>query len=188
MPEAAVARPTLSIERRILLVRGQKVMLVSDLAELYGVPTGRLNEAVKRNWRRFPEDFMFQLTREEGREIERIRSQVAILKRGQHRKYAFYVFTEQGIAKLSSVLTSERAIAVNIAIVRTFVRLRQLLVTHEDLAHRLEKLEWQQAEQEGKVQYVFETIQHLIEAPAEEPEKRRYGFPTSRDAISGAGE
>ena len=114
MPEAAVERPTLSIESRILLVRGQKVMLDSDLAELYGVPTGRLNEAVKRNRRRFPEDFMFQLTRREGREVERIRSQVAILKRGQHRKYAPYVFTEQGIAMLSSVLTSERAIAVNI--------------------------------------------------------------------------
>jgi len=189
MPEAAVERPTLSIESRILLVRGQKVMLDSDLAELYGVPTGRLNEAVKRNRRRFPEDFMFQLTRREGREVERLRSQIAILKRGQHRKYAPYVFTEQGIAMLSSVLTSERAIAVHIAIVCTFVRLRQLLVAHEELAHRLEKLEWQQAEQEGKVQYVFETIQHLIEAPAEEPEKRRYGFPMGRGAIqSGTGE
>jgi uncharacterized membrane protein len=81
---------------------------------------------------------------------------------------------------LSSVLTSERAIAVNIAIIRTFVRLRHLLVTHEELAHRLEKVEWRQAEQEGKVQHVFETIQHLIEALAEEPEKRRFGFPTGR--------
>ena len=87
-------------------------------------------------------------------------------------------FTEQGIAMLSSVLTSERAVAVNISIMRTFVKLRQLLATHEDLAHRLDQLEWRQSEQESRVQYVFETIQQLIEAPEIEP-KRRIGFPTN---------
>jgi uncharacterized coiled-coil protein SlyX len=95
------------------------------------------------------------------------------------RRHLPYAFTEQGIAMLSGVLTSKRAIEVNIAIMRTFVRLRQLLTTHEDLARRLDQLEWRQSEQEGRVQYVFETIQQLIEAPAEEP-KRRIGFPTSR--------
>ena len=180
MPDSVAELPQISIESRILLIRGQKVMLDSELADLYGVSTGRLNEAVKRNRQRFPEDFMFRLTREEGRGLERLKSQIAILKRGQHRKYAPSVFTEQGIAMLSSVLTSERAVLVNIAIVRTFVRLRQLLATHEELARRLDQLEWRQSEQEGRVQYVFETIQQLIEAPAAEPEKRRIGFPTDR--------
>jgi phage regulator Rha-like protein len=140
------------IENRILLVRGQKVMLDTELAELYGVPTGRLNEAVKRNRVRFPEDFMFQLTRQEARELEALRSQNATLKRGQRRKYAPFVFTEHGIAMLSSVLNSERAIVVNIAIVRTFVRLRQMLATHEELAQRLELLEWRQDEQAARTQ------------------------------------
>jgi hypothetical protein len=173
--ETAVTPP---IENRIFLIRGHKVMLDADLASLYEVETRRLNEAVSRNGDRFPEDFMFQLSRDEN---ECLRSQIATSNAGRGgRRYRPYAFTEQGIAMLSTVLRSKRAIQVNIAIKRTFVRLRQLLATHEDLAHRLEKLEWRQAEQEGKVQYVFETIQHLIEAPAEEPARRRIGFPTSR--------
>jgi phage regulator Rha-like protein len=180
MPDSPAELPAFSIESRILLVRGQKVMLDSDLAELYGVPTKAFNQAVKRNQARFPKDFMFQLTLEEGRQLESLRSQSVTLKRGQHRKYAPYVFTEQGIAMLSSVLTSERAILVNIAIIRTFVRLRQILATHEELARRLDALEWRQNEQGQKIQAVFETLQHLIEAPAEEPAKRRIGFPASR--------
>lgn len=171
--------PAPFIESRIWLIRGHKVLLDSDLAELYGVPTKAFNQAVKRNRQRFPEDFMFRLTTEEGRHLESLRSQTVTLKRGQHRKYAPYVFTEQGIAMLSSVLNSERAILVNIAIIRTFVRLRQLLATHEELARQLEELRWKQGEQGQKIQAVFETIQHLIEAPADEP-KRRIGFPTSR--------
>ena len=170
--------PSPLVESRILLVRGEKVLLDSDLAELYGVPTKVFNQAVKRNRQRFPDDFMFRLTSEAGREVEAIRSQFVTLKRGQHRKYAPYVFTEQGIAMLSSVLNSERAILVNIAIIRTFVRLRQILATHEELARQMEELRWRQSEQGQKIEAVFETIQHLIEAPAEEP-KRRIGFPTS---------
>ena len=146
---------------------------------LYDVSTAALNQAVKRNRERFPEDFMFQLNRRESEELGSLRSQTVILKRGQHRKYAPYAFTEQGIAMLSSVLRSRRAIEVNIAIIRTFVRLRQLLATHEELARRLEQLEWRQNEQGQQIQAVFETIQHLIEAPAEETEKRRIGFPIS---------
>ncbi len=178
MPTAAEIAPAL-IESRIYIVRGHKVLLYSDLAELYGVPTKVFNQAVKRNRQRFPEDFMFRLTLEEGRHLEALRSQTVTLKRGQHRKYAPYVFTEQGIAMLSSVLNSERAILVNIAIIRTFVRLRQLLASHEELARQLDELRWRQEEHGQQIQAVFETIQHLIEAPADEP-KRRIGFPTSR--------
>lgn len=121
---------------------------------------------------------MFRLTTEEGREVEALRSQFVTLKRGQHRKYAPFVFTEQGIAMLSSVLNSERAILVNIAIIRTFVRLRQILATHEELARQMEELRWRQSEQSQKIEAVFETIQQLVEAPEVEP-KRRIGFPTS---------
>jgi hypothetical protein len=122
------------IERRILLIRGHKVMLDSHLAELYEVPTFRLNEAVKRNRRRFPEDFMFQLGKEEA---ECLTSQFAMSKLGRGgRRTLPYVFTEQGVAMLSTVLNSERAIAVNIGIMRAFMRLRQILATHKDLAQR----------------------------------------------------
>ena len=132
--------PVPLIESRILLIRGHKVLLDSDLATLYQVETRRLNEAVRRNRERFPEDFMFQLSREED---EVLRSQFATSKEGRGgRRYRPYVFTEQGIAMLSRVLTSKRAVEVNIVIMRTFVKLRQLLATHEELAHRLDQLEW----------------------------------------------
>ena len=153
------------------------------MAELYGVPTKVFNQAVKRNRQRFPDDFMFRLTSEEGREVAAIRSQFVTLKQGQHRKYAPYVFTEQGIAMLSSVLNSERAILVNIAIVRTFVRLRQILATHEELARQMEELRWRQSEQGQKIEAVFETIQQLVQAPVVEP-KRTIGFPTSQDGAT----
>jgi len=165
------------IEARIYLIRGQKVLLDSDLAALYEVETRVLNQAVKRNLERFPEDFMFRLTRKES---EALTSQVVIsnaVGRGG-RRHTPYAFTEQGVAMLSSVLASKRAIEVNIAIMRTFVRLRQLLATHEDLARRLDQLEWRQNEQGEQIESVFETIQHLIEAPEDEP-RRRIGFPTS---------
>lgn len=178
MPAAEPA-PVALIESRIYLIRNQKVLLDFDLATLYQVETRTLNQAVRRNRERFPEDFMFQLTRQED---EALRSQIVISNertgRGG-RRYAPYAFTEQGVAMLSSVLASKRAIEVNIAIMRTFVRLRQLLATHEELARRLEQLEWRQNEQGQQIQVVFETIQHLIEAPAEETEKRRFGFPVS---------
>lgn len=118
------------IERRIYLIRGLKVMIDEDLSELYGVPTKRLNEQVRRNRKRFPEDFMFQLTREEA---EALRSQIATSKTGRGgRRSLPYVFTEQGVAMLSSILNSERAIEVNIAIMRAFVKLRQMLETNEE--------------------------------------------------------
>lgn len=172
-----------AIESRIWFVRGQKVILDQDLAQLYSVPTKVFNQAVKRNRKRFPTDFMFRMTLEEARQFDSLRSQIVTLKRGQHRKYAPYVFTEQGIAMLSSVLNSDRAIAVNIAIIRTFVRLRQFLSAHEEVARRLDRVEAQQNEQGRNIRAVFETIQHLIEAPAEE-QKRRIGFPTGRSGRS----
>jgi len=130
--------PQERIQDRIYLIRGQKVMVDSDLAGLYGVETKVLNQAVRRNIKRFPEDFMFQLTKEESNSL---RSQFVTLKRGQHSKYLPYAFTENGVAMLSSVLNSARAIQVNIQIMRTFTRLRELLATHKDLRQKVEQME-----------------------------------------------
>jgi phage regulator Rha-like protein len=131
--------PAERIERSIVLIKGHKVMLDEDLAELYGVETRILVRNVKRNLERFPAHFMFQLTNEE---YQRLRSQIGISKPGRGgRRYLPYAFTEQGVAMLSSVLHSKRAIQVNIAIMDTFVRLRQMLSSHEELAHKLAALE-----------------------------------------------
>src|SRR5437867_9033050 len=132
--------PSETIERRILLIRGHKVMLDNDLAQLYGVETFNLNKAVKRNLGRFPADFMFQLTKPE---FKRLTFQTGISKsRGRGgRRTPPYAFTEQGVAMLSSVLNSKRAVQVNIVIIRAFVRLREILATHKDLARKLEEIE-----------------------------------------------
>lgn len=163
--------PIDQIEHLILFVRGCKVILDSKLAELYGVPTFRLNEQVKRNIKRFPPDFMFRLTTEEA---DSLRSHFAILKlsRGKHRKYLPYVFTEQGVAMLSGVLNSNRAIHVNIEIMRAFVRLRQLLSSNKDLARKLEDLE---KKYDVQFKVVFDAIKQLM-APPPLPPKRRIGF------------
>src|SRR5207253_7334234 len=126
------------IEKRIFFLRGDKVMLSTDLAELYEVEPRVLVQAVKRNRDRFPEDFMFQLNR---KEFEHLKSQIVISSWGGLRRAAPYAFTEQGVAMLSSVLRSKRAIRVNVEIMRAFVRLRQILTTHADLARKLEALE-----------------------------------------------
>ena len=165
--------PIERIEKAILFMRGHKVMLDRDLAELYEVETKVLNQAIKRNRSRFPEDFMFQITWDEANEL--LRSQSVTLKRGQHRKYRPYVFTEQGVAMLSSVLRSERAIHVNIAIMRAFVRLRTILATHKDLARKLEEIE---RKYDAQFQIVFEAIQRLMAPPTEPEKKRRIGFGT----------
>jgi len=153
---------TISDERiinRIFLVRRRKVMSDSDLAELYGVKTFVLNQAVRRNIERFPDDFMFQLTREE---YKSLRSQFVILEsgRGQHKKYLPRVFTEQGVAMLSSVLRSRRAIQVNIQIIRTFTRLRELMASHEELRRKIEELE-KKSDQRFKT--IFELIKNLLD-------------------------
>lgn len=162
--------PSERIEKRIFAFRGQRVMLNSDLAELYRVTTKRLNEQVRRNTKRFPSDFMFQLTKEEDQSL---RSQIATLKggRGQHRKYLPYAFTERGVAMLSSVLNSERAVQVNIEIMRAFVRLREMMSTHRDLAHKLEALE---KKYDTQFKVVFDAIRQLMTQP--EPKKRKIGF------------
>lgn len=168
--------PVQLIERRIYLIRGQKVMLSSDLAELYQVETFNLNKAVKRNLDRFPEDFMFQLTKQEA---ESLTFQIGISKpsgRGG-RRYLPYAFTEQGVAMLSSVLSSDRALKVNIAIMRAFVRIREALSTHKDLALEIEKLKHEQQKQGRQIQQVFVLIEKMLEpVPEPEPAKRRFGF------------
>jgi hypothetical protein len=166
--------PIAKIERLIFLIRGQRVMLDRDLAILYGVPTKVLNQAVKRNKDRFPEDFMFQSTEQEGKKWRtemvdaRLRSQNVTLKRGQHMKYWPYAFTEHGILMLSSVLNSERAIRVNIAIMRAFMRLRKILESHAELARKLEELE---KKYDSQFRVVFEAIRQVM-APKETPSKR----------------
>ena len=160
----------LQIEKRIVFVRGHKAMLDSDLAELYGVATFNLNKAVKRNRERFPEDFCFRLSNEEYRAL---RFQVGILKtgRGQHRKYLPYVFNEQGVAMLSSVLRSKRAVMVNIAIMRVFSRIRRLMGEHKDLVRRLDELE---KKYDAQFKVVFDAIRQLVTAP--DAPRRRIGF------------
>ena len=160
------------IERKIYLIRGQKVMLSMDLARLYGVPTMRLNEQVKRNIKRFPDDFMFQLSNEEHKILK---SQIAISSWGGARRANPYAFTEQGVAMLSSVLNSERAIQVNIAIMRAFVRLKAILSTHKELAHKLDELERKIEKHDADICAIFEAIRQLM-APPPEPPKRRIGF------------
>ena len=163
--------PADRIERTILLIRGRKVMLDADLAGLYRVPTKVLNQAVKRNIDRFPDDFMFQLTADEG---ALLRSQTVTLKpgRGRHRKYLPYAFTEQGVAMLSSVLRSRRAVLVNIEIMRAFVRLRQMLASHSDLARKLDALE---KKYDAQFKVVFEAIRALMHPP-QPAQRRRIGF------------
>jgi len=168
MPNTSIALPDELIEDTILLIRGKRVILDHDLATLYGVTTRALNQAVKRNLDRFPEDFMFQLTKAETEEWQRfkpLRSQIVILKkaRGTHRKYQPYAFTEHGILMLSSVLKSQRAVEVNIQIMRTFVRLRRMLVSNETLIERLDKLE---EDYDEKFKIVFDAIRHLMKPPA----------------------
>ena len=165
--------PVELIEKKIYLIRGLKVMLDSDLAKLYGVSVKVLNQGVKRNISRFPEDFMFQLTKEE---YDSLRSQIVTLKtgRGKHRKYLPYVFTEQGVAMLSSVLHSERAIQVNIAIMRAFVKLRQILSTHKEIAYKLTELERKVEKHDKEIKAIFDAIRQLMRPP--EKPQRRIGF------------
>jgi hypothetical protein len=150
-------------------------MLDSDLAELYQVPTKVLNQAVRRNLDRFPADFMFQL---EAAEVENLRSQTVTSSSGHGgRRTVPYAFTEHGVAMLSSVLASKRAVALNILIIRAFVRLREYLATHQDLARKLEDIERTQHDHSIHIEQIYDYIQRLIE-PAPEPSKRRIGFAT----------
>jgi hypothetical protein len=149
-----------------LLIRGQRVMLDRDLAALYGVATGNLNKAVQRNLEWFPADFMFQLTLEEAQMYLPSRFQSGILKRGQNIKYLPKVFTQKGVSMLSSVLRSPRAIQVNIAITRVFVRLRDTLALHKELAHKLAELERKIEGHDTNIRTLFDAIRELATPPA----------------------
>jgi hypothetical protein len=163
-----------SIERSILLIRGHKVILDEDLAALYQVGTKALNRAVGRNRNRFPEDFMFQLTREEFANLRYQSGTSSVTPNAWGgRRYPPYAFTEQGVAMLSSVLRSERAVQVNIEIMRAFVRLREMLASNRELARRLDELEQRY---DAQFKAVFDAIRQLME-PAQ-PSRGRLGFPT----------
>jgi hypothetical protein len=184
-PTQQLALSVQLIEQRIYLIRGHKVMLDQDLAELYEVETKVLNQAVKRNLARFPEDFMFQLDKAE---FDSLRSQFVTSNKSKGgRRYLPYVFTEQGIAMLSSVLNSEKAIQVNIAIMRTFVQMRKLLVTNEELARRIDELEkntnTRLKKHDDQIRAIFEAIKKLIKAtiPKTTEPTRQIGFMAKDD-------
>jgi hypothetical protein len=160
------------VEQKILMIRGLKVMLDKDLACLYRVKPNALRQQVKRNIRRFPEDFMFRLTEEE---VDSMVSQNVTPSRKYFGGHPPYAFTEQGVAMLSGVLHSKRAVVVNIAIMRTFVKLRQILAGHKELAYKLGELERKIEKHDGEIQSIFEAIRRLMEPPPERP-KRRIGF------------
>jgi len=156
---------------KILLVRGKKVMIDRDLAELYGVPTKRLNEQVKRNLKRFPEDFMFQLTPEEKDEVVAFCDHLKELK---YSSFLPFVFTEYGAVMLASVLNSERAIEVNIQIVRIFTQMREMLLTHKDILLKLEQVERKTSGHDQDIKLIFEYLKRLLNPP-QEP-RPRVGF------------
>lgn len=170
-----IAAPT--IEKRIFIVRGRQVMLDEDLADLYGVETKRLIQQVKRNLKRFPEDFMLQLDKAE---VEILRSQIATSNDGRGgRRYAPYVFTEQGVAMLSGVLRSDRAIAVNIEIMRTFVELRRVASSYAAIEKRLEEIERELGGHDEQLHQIFKTLRQLISPPVRP--KRPVGFRAPED-------
>jgi phage regulator Rha-like protein len=169
---SSLAVPAERIERRILLIRGHKVMLDSDLAELYQVSTKRLNEQVKRNRGRFPEDFMFQLTLEEAQSL---RSQVATSNRARGgRRYFPYAFTEHGAVMLASILKSSVAVQASVEVVRAFIRLREMLAAHKELATKLAELEARIEAHDENITALFEVIRQLMEPP--EKPRPRIGF------------
>jgi hypothetical protein len=164
------------IKNLIYHIRGKAIMLDSDLAKLYQVQTYRLNEAVKRNSKRFPEDFMFQLTNDE---FESLRSQFAISKRGG-RRYLPFAFTEQGIAMLSGVLNSDIAIEVNINIMRAFVQVRRLGMTIVDIKRKLNSMERKFSQHDHQFKIVFDALRQLMEPPPKPTKKKKMGFTADR--------
>jgi len=160
----------------IITIRNQKVIVDRDLAEIYGVETRRLNEQVKRNPDRFPEDFMFQLTKEEADFWARSRSQIAILKRGKNIKYLPYAFTEHGTIMAANVLNSPQAVRMSVFVVRAFVKLREMLATHKELAHKLAELERKLQNHDESIRSLVVAIRQLMAPPEPEPPKKRIGF------------
>lgn len=163
------------VESRILFIRDRKVMLDRDLASLYGITTGNLNKAVRRNIDRFPDDFMFQLSKDE---YDSLRFQSGILKKGRHSKYLPQVFTKDGVAMLSSILNSKKAIQVNIQIMRTFTKLREMMMSHKELQKKIEAMERKHAKHDEHFQLIFNTIKQMLNSPAEKKDK--IGFSTNK--------
>ena len=175
--------PQERIENKILLIRGKKVMLDEDLAALYGVTTGNLNKAVNRNRSRFPDDFMHELNK---KEVEALRFQFGISKQSRGgRRYLPRVFTQEGVAMLSSVLKSHRAIQVNILIMRAFVKLKELMISHKDLAYKIEELERKFKDYDKRLIFVFDAIKQLLQKP-QEPVKPKgpMGFHFYKDTVA----
>lgn len=160
---------------KIYFIRGQKVMIDRDLAELYGVFTKNLNLSVKRNNERFPEDFMFQLTREE---YSSLRLQIETLKQGAHSKFLPYAFTEQGVAMLSSVLNSKQAIVVNIQIIRVFTKMREIISSNKDILLKLEQLERKVGGYGEDIEEIFKVLRQLINPKA--PPRKQIGYKTKK--------
>lgn len=173
--EQSAIVPLEHIQARILVLRGVRVILDADLAALYGVPTKRLNEQVKRNIRRFPEDFMFQLSRDEAEGLLRSRSQFATLKRGQNIKYLPYAFTEHGAVQAANVLNSEIAIAMGVQVVRAFNQLRRMFADHRTLAAKLSELERRVGGHDHQLAAVIHAIRQLAAGDTARP-RRKIGF------------
>ncbi|MDR0467084.1 MAG: ORF6N domain-containing protein [Deltaproteobacteria bacterium] len=173
MPDIQPTFTVDSVAQRIYEIRGQRIMLDADLAEMYGVSAKVLNQAVKRNAERFPEDFMFRITPEEA---DSLRSQIVTLKsgRGQHRKYLPSAFTEQGVSMLSSVLRSTRAIQVNIAIIRAFVWLRRAVPAYKELAAKVAELENAVGRHDDAIKTIVQALQQMIVPP--DDKQRKIGF------------
>jgi len=163
--------PLENIGSRIFLIRGQKIMIDRDIAELYGVETKHLNRQVKRNIQRFPEEFMFQLNVEERNQLVSICHRFKTMK---HSSSLPYAFTEHGVAMLASVLKSDRAIKISINIIKAFVKLREMLSTNKELAHKLEQLERKTEKHDEEIKLIFDAIRQLMAPP--EPKKRKIGF------------
>jgi hypothetical protein len=165
--------PIGQIEQRILLIRGQRVMLDADLAMLYGVPTRVLNQAVRRNLKRFPQDFMFKLTQPEKDQVITICDHLKNLK---YAKALPNAFTEHGAIMVASVLNTERAVQISVFVVRAFVKLREMLSTHKELAHKLAELERKLQNHDESIRSLVVAIRQLMRPPDPEPPKRRIGF------------
>jgi hypothetical protein len=163
--------PIERVAGHIILMRGKRVILDRDLAVLYGVTTSNLNKAVRRNRERFPSDFMFQLKRQEANELQRLRFQSGSLKHGQHVKFLPYAFSQEGVAMLSSVLNSECAVRVNIAIMRAFVKLREMMESNLELARKFAELEARVGGHDEQIAEIIEAIHQLMDPPAPESTK-----------------
>ena len=177
----AVSSPDEVVMSKIYLIRGQKVMLDVDLAELYGVETKRLKEQVRRNIERFPEDFMFELTTEE---FQQLKARPVRTRRGEHSKYPPFAFTEHGVLMLSSVLNSDRSIKVNIQVMRIYVRIREMLILNKDIVHQLENIQNKLTGHDNQLMVIFEYLNQFEQSKQQELEQRErtlIGYKTGKE-------